>query len=69
MKSEMIRVAKPIADEIRRISDRLETSNARASIVVFFDLTDGKPVGHLNLEEFRLRFWRKKLKGKVAMTL
>ena len=69
MKSEMIRVHSEIAKEIKRISQKLEVPSSAASVIVFYDITNGKDRFQLNLEEFRLRFWRKQLKGKVAMTL
>lgn len=69
MKSELIRINSTIAAEIKRISNKLGVTTASASVIVLYDLTEGKERGKLNLEEFRMRFWRKKLKGKVAMSL
>lgn len=70
MKSDVVRVNYEIAQEIKRVARRLNIPPSHASVIIFFGLTNGtRNKWNMSFSEARLRYWRKELKKRLAMTL
>jgi len=68
MKAERIFVETTIAQGIKKVARTLNIPEFQASIIVFFGLEKTDP-WKMSFAEARLKFWRKELKQKIAMTL